>query len=305
MSQQVFYNIVSDPETGGANVTVVIPSTGEFKVASNTHPNFKAIVAELDSGDADETVAELFDVAQALSTRLQRLSERVTVAGNSVLFDGDPVQSAVEKQILAFLDAGIGVDGWDPLVKFLENLDANPQPHSRDQLYTWLERHDFTITDHGYILGYKGVRPDPEHSYVSINHGPAIVDGKPVNGAVPNYIGATVEIQRSAVQHDPGVACASGLHFGTWDYASGFAQGAVLVVHVNPRDVVSVPTDCNAQKVRTSRYKVVNIIQTPITSPLAGFDPEGDFSDWEDGFDWDEDFPSDPVSASGTPSATW
>ena len=36
-----------------------------------------------------------------------------------------------------------------------------------------------------------------------------------------------------------------------------FARGKVVIVKVNPKDVVSVPHDCNCQKLRTCAYTVV------------------------------------------------
>jgi hypothetical protein len=99
-------------------------------------------------------------------------------------------------------------------------------------------------------------------------------------------------MQRSAVEHNPARACASGLHVGTWEYASSFGNGVTAVVKVNPRDVVSVPTDCNGQKMRVSRYKVVEYVDEAHNTAVVpnGFVPSEDYVDgyedgWEDGYD--------------------
>ena len=173
--------------------------------------------------------------------------------------------------MLRFLEAG--VEDWVPLVKFFENVQANPNEHSREQLYNWLAKRDFTITPDGLIVGYKGVTRD----YRSILSGTATVDGVVYKGQIPNHIGAVVEMPRDQVQWDPSVGCHTGLHVGTYEYANGFAQGVLLEVHVNPRDVVSVPTDCDWAKVRVCRYVVVGTIDQPYTTPVIGFD-----WDWED-----------------------
>jgi hypothetical protein len=143
----------------------------------------------------------------------------------------------------------------------MEKIYQNPNKHSRENLYDWLNAHDFTINSEGNLLGYKGVRKD----FGSISQGPGIVDGQPMNGSLPNKPGSILEMARSAVQHDPSVGCSSGLHVGTWDYASGFGP-IVLQVEVNPRDVVSVPTDCGWAKMRVSRYRVVDVLSGPMTS---------------------------------------
>ena len=68
---------------------------------------------------------------------------------------------------------------------------------------------------------------------------------------------------RGEVQHDPESGCSTGLHVGTYAYAQGYARAALLTVHVNPRDVVSVPTDCDAEKMRVCRYVVSDDEPTP------------------------------------------
>ena len=279
------YTLVSSGDE--SNITVFIP--GELPlVAHSDHPNFGQIVSRLTAGDgsADE-VRDLFDISVAAGRKLTPLSRRVSAANGRIFFDGDEVNNALTGQIVRFLNEG--VEDWKPLVKFFEKVMANPNGHSRTQLFDWLLRHDFTLTTEGDIVGYKGVQVR-DGEFVSITAGPAIVDGEQVNGNVPNYIGAVVEMPRTNVQHDPSVGCSVGLHVGTYEYARGFSRGAVLEVHVNPTDVVSVPTDCNWQKVRTSRYVVVDTIDVPYTAAVLDSDGSHDEDEFyggpEDDSDW-------------------
>lgn len=263
-------------EDGEQNIVVFVQGAAP-QVAHSTHPNFEKILEGARSGD--ESIVALFDVAATVGQKFQRLSERITTKFGKLFLDNVEVDNALTSQVLRFLDAG--VDDWQPLVNFFENVQANPNEHSREQLYNWLSQEDFTITQDGMIVGYKGVRPT-DKGFESINRGTAIVDGVTYTGSIPNHIGAVVEMPRTEVQHDPSVGCHRGLHVGTYDYASGFAQGALLEVHVNPRDVVSVPTDCNWAKVRTCRYVVVDTIDAPYTSPLLiDFDPDDGWGDGE------------------------
>jgi hypothetical protein len=68
-----------------------------------------------------------------------------------------------------------------------------------------------------------------------------------------------IETERRQVDDNTHAECSYGLHVGSHQYASGFrgANGRLLIVKVNPRDVVSVPSDGAAQKIRTCRYEVV------------------------------------------------
>ena len=54
----------------------------------------------------------------------------------------------------------------------------------------------------------------------------------------------------------------------------------VVIVKVNPKDVVSVPTDCECQKVRTCEYQVIADYEGPLQSIVHHS---------EDGKAWTED----------------
>lgn len=265
------YSLISND--GGSNITVFL--NGQMYAATDVHPNWSAIVQGAMAGD--ENVINLFDLGQTAQTRFERLSDRVTVKNGTVYFDNAPVHNALTEQVVRFIQNG--VEDFKPLINFFEKVQSNPNDHSREQLFSWLDGRDFTILPNGNFVGYKGVKV-VDGDYFSISHGTAISDGMEYTGAIPNPIGATVEMNRDNVQHDPSVGCHTGLHVGTWSYAHDFAQGAVLKVEVNPRDVVSVPTDCNYQKLRTCRYNVLEVIDAPVSGPL-----DVDFEDEEDAED--------------------
>jgi hypothetical protein len=256
------YTIVSDGDE--SNIVVFVPGESPY-VAHSSHPNFDAIVDGAKSGD--ESVTALFDIADSVCERFQQLTDRVSTKYGRLYLDGEEVADVLADHVLRFLDEG--VSDWRPLVKFLEKVAENPSRHSRTQLYEWLSRRDFTITDSGDIVGYKGVARDESDQLVSVNHGRAIVNGVEHKGAIPNPLGAVVTMPRSAVQDNPAEGCSYGLHVGTYEYAKGWARGALLEVHVNPADVVSVPTDCDAAKMRTCKYVVVKTIDAPHTAPVV------------------------------------
>lgn len=272
------YTLVGSDD-GSSVITVFVPGQKPL-VAQSDHPNFDKIVEGVVA--KDEAVADLFDVAATAATKFERLSDRITSANGRLYLDGEEINNALATQVVRFV--GEGVDDWKPLVSFFENVQMNPQDDSRVQLYDWLNAADVTITQDGMIVGYKGVRVTADGEYTSINTGKAIVDGEVKSGAIPNYIGAIVEMPRNEVAHNPKVHCHVGLHVGTYDYANSFAQGALLEVHVHPRDVVSVPEDHNGQKMRVCRYKVVDVIEKPYTAAVLDDQYDDDDSSyWGDG----------------------
>lgn len=266
------YSLISND--GGSNITVF--SNGQMFAATDVHPNWDAIVRGAMAND--ENVIELFDVGQTAQARFERLSDRVTVKNGIVYLDNEPVHNALTEQVVRFIRQG--VEDFQPLINFFEKIESNPNDHSREQLFEWLNVHEFTILPNGNFVGYKGVAVNNDE-YFSISHGTAISNGVEYTGAIPNPLGAIVEMPRGEVQHDPSVGCHRGLHVGTWDYASSFARGAVLKVEVNPRDVVSVPTDCGFAKLRTCRYTVLEAIDAPVSDALD-WDYEDDAKPWED-----------------------
>lgn len=280
------FSLISNDDFRSLTVFV----NGVVRAVGPDHPNWNRLVElvpRATDADADE-VFNLLDPAVAVDEYFTRLSERVTIKGGTLFLDGEPINGALVDAILRYMNDN--ADDAQPLVNFLEKVVVNPNEHSREQLYEWLARHDFAINDSGNFLAYKGVRPrssDDRYRYESISTGKATVDGTTYTGAIPNDEGAVVEMPRSSVQHDPSVGCHTGLHAGTWDYASQFSQGAVLLVEINPRDVVSVPTDCNWQKIRTCRYRVVEVIENELPSSYYSID-EVDYSDDDEDDDYDD-----------------
>ena len=55
-----------------------------------------------------------------------------------------------------------------------------------------------------------------------------------------------------------------------------------MVVEIDPSDVVSVPHDCDCQKLRTSKYKVVGHYETIDAPPLPEYDELARYVDWDD-----------------------
>ena len=282
----IHFNIIKADE--GSVITCYVPGNKPL-VADDTHPNFDRIVEGALADDP--SVIKLFDVAATAAEYFEPLSDRVSVKGGVVYLDGDPVDDVLTKQIVRFLDEG--EEDFMPLVNFFENVQANPNEHSREQLFKWLDNRDFSINEDGMIVGYKGVEDQGDGIFVSVHAGKAMVDGKVITGRIPNPIGGIIEMPRSEVHHDPTNGCSSGLHVADFDFASGWGN-TVLEVEVNPRDVVSVPTEDNTfAKVRCCRYKVIGISDRPHDSALRRFDPvvpwyeEGDSEEltWGDGED--------------------
>lgn len=269
------FNLVRRDDS--ANITVVV--NGEMKTADDQHPLFDEIVELAVAGD--ESVADLFDVSHRAAARFENLSDRVTVANSRVYVDQTEVEDVYADQIVRFLDEGL--DDFQPLVNFLEKVYSNVSVGIRENLSRWLAGENFTILDNGNILGYRGLNSD----YTSRHAGPGIVNGVQTNGNLDNSVGNVVELPAELVEENAHVGCASGLHVGTYDYASSWGAGGVVVsVEVDPRHVRSVPYECDSAKMRVSKYKVLDTVVAKVADSVysySGYDYDPDeFDEYED-----------------------
>lgn len=274
---------------------------GDSETIPETHVSFQPIIDLLITGQAtDEKIRDLTGVLETVARKMSVLSERVTVDGTSIYFDGDPLAGELSEVIKALFAEG--TTDFKPLVNFLEKAKTNPSLSSVDDLYRWIKNGDLVIDPDGDIIAYKGVQVIDGVSH-SISHGSAFVNGEKVTGAIPNRPGSVITMPRSEVDPQSEHYCSTGLHAGTYSYASSFARGRLILVKFNPRDVVSCPTDSNNQKLRISRYVVLSEIehrlqtayyQTSISDfPDDEEDDEDDYDYKEDFFEDDEEFLDD------------
>lgn len=278
------YKLSSDAK--GQSLIVVYDEEDPVTVPG-THPKFDEILGLLRTGNAgDEEVRDLVNLMYAVGRKLSSITERISMTAYGVFFDGDPLRSELAEIISDMADEGRTKD-LSAVAMFLENAAANQSMESIDMMYRWITNGDLVLTSKGTFLAYKGTALDGGGNVTSISTGTALVDGVEYAGRIPNPIGAVITMPRSNVTDDSAVGCGPGLHAGTYSYASSFGhRGAPLLrVEINPRDVVSVPSDSSFQKLRVSRYKVIDHVDRRTESRFHEFveDPseidDGDFTE--------------------------
>lgn len=249
----IYYHIIAD-ESGIKHLTAFSKKYSKWVSADSTHPRYNEI-EELVKNDYEE-FADLIDMTEAVAGEFKRITDKVTIDSAGVKYDLDPIDESLSKQIMRFYYDSLD---YNPLVKFLEKVMTNTDENSRNQLFTWLSVHDFTINDAGNIIGYKSIQNNGDGSYTPYNQGFARINDQEFNGRLKISVGDTVEMPRSMVTNDPAIGCSVGHHVGTFAYAHSFGPSGdtMMLVEVDPADVVSVPDDCNCEKMRVSKYKVL------------------------------------------------
>lgn len=217
-----------------------------FVVESN-HPKYDLIVdaiREKKWNTIPALINTASDVVQWLdkSTSGNQSMFEIDENAGEIRFDGNIVAGQIVEQMIEMRNEKLDIA---PLQQFLIKLYNNPSHRAVTELYGWIANSKFTITDDGDFIAYKRVRED----YTSCH------DGK-----TKNNIGLIVEMPRNQVDDESDNTCSKGLHFCSHEYLNHFGSSSgtkIVLVKINPADVVSIPTDYNNTKGRACRYEIV------------------------------------------------
>lgn len=249
----------------GSNITVVIGTTPH--TVSKSHIAYNKLLNAIKANDWD-TVQDIIEPKKAVINFGQG---NVEIQGDKIFWKGREMHNALTNRMVSMIQDDFPVE---PLVKFMENLMENPSKRAVTELYGFLEKNTLPITPDGCFLAYKKVRADylDCHSGTVLNK-PAIyltdadkatlaeTAGKNNEVEVEVVDGVTVvSMERNLVDDDQNRTCSVGLHFCSKDYLSSFGGERIIILKINPRDVVSIPNDYNDSKGRACRYEIVDEI---------------------------------------------
>jgi hypothetical protein len=256
------------------SLTIVVD--GKALTMEKTNPSFNNATKLLAEERFDE-LPELFDIPKAVE---KFANGNISVSDGEVRYKDEVIHNHVVGRVLDFMSEGLP---YKPLVRFLDKLMENPSRRAVRELYSFLEHKSMPLTPDGNFLAYKGVRDD----YTDWH-----------SGKFSNKVGDVNEMARNYVCDDANIGCSYGFHAGSLDYARGYGHGGhLMVVEIDPRDVVSVPLDCEQQKLRTAKYKVVSHFEKKLEEPMCDEygeyielndeNPEENSSEgsWDNGFD--------------------
>lgn len=229
---------------------ISVVSNGQSYTLSSTHGNYNDVLDAIRNDEPESVIIELLNPKVALT---RYLGDKFEVGENTVKFNGQEVHGTLVRRIIDCHRDGLPTE---PLLKFFENLEANPSFRAREELYDFLAHRNMPITPDGCFLAYKSVRSDFTDHHT---------------GKFSNRVGTVLEMERRKVDDDRDNGCSYGFHAGSLEYATTFGSEdrKVLIVKINPADVVSVPTDCECQKLRTCRYEVVDLYNGPLRNTIA------------------------------------
>ena len=250
---------------GGLNILV----NRQVHPVSKSHPFYAQIKQGLRDGIPEEQMAELITPAKRVSRFILESGIVAEVSEDGIKLDGLPanVPGLVER-IMETLEQDLPAA---PLMNFLANVLKNPSYKARGHVFRYVDAHNLPITPDGCFLGYRGLEADYWSKHGNLQT--VVLHGKTDDrGRIFNGIGEYIEIDRGCVDDNENSTCSQGLHVGSETYALNWAGGCghMVIVKVNPKDVVTVPAS-EVEKMRVCAYTV--------TAEHVGTLPEGQVAD--------------------------
>lgn len=200
-------------------------------IQKDSDPQFHEILAAIRNDDEAE-------VRRLISEGEVKLG-KLKVSRKGVKFDTKTLHPAFAKAYLYAAEAGKAA-----IELFFKNVADNPNKDSQADLANFLLRNALPITDRGTFLAYRYVNDKFYDCHT---------------GTMDNMIGNSVEMARENCDSDREVTSSRGLHVCHYSYLANGGD-VHLVVEINPRDVVAVPTDYNGVKMRVCRFRVLSTV---------------------------------------------
>lgn len=227
--------------------TITLAHGGKSHVVRKGAPNFKGLFEALDGQKWDE-VPEWLTAKKAVEAWSKGA---FSVEGDIVSYKGRPLPVLANAKVLEIVRANADLK---PFEAFWQRLDQNIDYAGKDAVWKFLQHMHIPISRDGYIVAYKSVTKAFKDHYT---------------GNFDNSPGKEHEMPRQEVTYDENIDCGRGFHAGSLHYAQTTWSGAkIVIVRIDPADVVSVPHDSDQQKVRVCRYKVIGHFTEPLPSTL-------------------------------------
>lgn len=228
------------------NGSVTLMYDGQTKVIAKGDARFPEVLKAIRE-------KRLSDLPELVDNELFFTKQGLKVQDGLLQLDGEEMPTELSSRIMAYKENNLPITS---LLAFWDNLKKNPSFNSRKQLFRFLENKGHSLTEDGCFIGYRGVTEDFKDKHTR---------------SFDNRPGSKCSIARELVDDNPDNTCSRGLHVGGYEYAKDFGQGGKLVlVKVNPKDVVAVPNDYNGQKMRVCAFEVISEADQIIDAVVFG-----------------------------------
>lgn len=247
----------------GSNIVIFV--NNEAYTITKSHISYDKVLEAIKNEDWD-VVKDIVDPKKVI---INYGKGNVSIQGDKMFWKGREFHNSLSSRMIRMYQEGFSIE---PMIAFMDNLMDNPSYRAVNELYSFLERNNLPITPDGHILAYKRVRDD----YMDVHSG--TVPNKVAKDFTSEEVAAmpitcgrndevqvkvnkdgvtTVKMPRNNVDDNQNRTCSSGLHFCSREYLGSFGGNRIMILKINPRDVVSIPVDYGYSKGRCSRYQVI------------------------------------------------
>lgn len=229
------------------NITIYFDKKALVVNKTKNPATFEKVLEKITKNDLEWVVDNIGDIAKQIEAKTDNVlsvndQNNIVIKGTNI-----PAPPLIVKKLMELEEAKTPIE---PLLRFWRKLSLNPSENSRNDLFDFMTRNNINITTEGDIVLEKGVNIK-KGSYPG-----HLIDCH--TGNIDNSVGTVVSIPREKVNADNSKTCSFGLHAGAPDYVRNYWNSDIIVeVIVDPRNVVAVPKDYNATKMRVCEYRVV------------------------------------------------
>lgn len=187
--------------------------------------------------DYDKLI-EAINLDQAVKSKS---NGKVSFEDGILRYNGSYIDNKLSRRVLQLISEGYRLE---PFIKFMDLCYQNPNPTVVDNLYDFMETSGIMLDEEGWVVGWKKVNSDGYDLH---------------SGKVLYEVGKTVKIDRSSCDERTANSCSYGLHVGSKNYSESFHSGVgkILLVRLNPKNVVCVPEYSQWEKLRTCEMEVL------------------------------------------------
>ena len=218
----------------------VVFKDGETASWSASNPKFLSIL-QYAMDDNEQTLRSMIDPTTILTDKTAKIKDDKLVGKFTNI---NLNETKLGQFILLLKQKGIVDTEINRIRPFLENMFKNPFINAVEEIYDFCSKMDFEITEDGCFLAYKAVNKNLTSCHDNITQ---------------HKIGEYTEVE--AFDTDRHQTCSKGLHFCSKGYLNHYKGDVIIIVKVNPMDVVAIPTDYDNMKGRCKRYMTVGILE--------------------------------------------
>jgi len=136
-------------------------------------------------------------------------------------------------------------DNGTAITALLNRIASVDRQHSKEDLVKFIEKSSMPVTNDGRMVAFKRVQKINGNNYDCHTN------------TILNNVGCRVVMDIDKVDPDRTRECSYGLHVASRPYLKSFTGNTLLLILVNPEDVIAVP-QYDPHKVRVCQYDVVH-----------------------------------------------